>query len=90
MPAVMGISISPDRVGEAPCAIWRKIGRKVMAPNIAAPAMNPMMLVTQKTFIRKSPSGSMGSSARRSMRRKAMPATTASAARPRVWAESQA
>ena len=65
MPSVIGISWRPEAVGVAPCAICRNSGTKVMAPNIAAPATKPMAEVTQNTFIRKRPSGRIGSGAAR-------------------------
>src|SRR3954469_17413462 len=41
-PAIIGNRCTPDSVGEIPWTTWRKIGRKVSAPNIAKPRTNPI------------------------------------------------
>ena len=59
------------------------------APKSANPTTSPIALVTRKTGLRNSPSGSTGSAARRSTETKANSEATASAPRPTMNGEPQ-
>ena len=57
---------------------------KMIAPNIASPTMKPRPEATRKTDERKSPSGMIGSAARRSCSTNAVSSASAASARPTV------
>ena len=39
-PSIIGVSISPLKVGDAPCTVCWYSGRNVIAPNMARPVRN--------------------------------------------------
>ena len=56
-------------VGLSPRASWKKMGRKVRAPNMANPTTKPTALAAENTRLANSPRGITGSAARRSTTR---------------------
>jgi hypothetical protein len=65
-PPIIGVSWRPEPVGLSPLTIWRNTGMYVIAPKRARPTTKPIELLAVKTRLRKSASGMIGSTARRS------------------------
>ena len=65
-----GSSRNPDAGGLRPLASWKKMGRKVSAPNMAKPMTKPTALAAENTRLANNPRGMTGSAARRSTTRK--------------------
>ena len=62
----MGSMRSPEVAADVPEDICRNVGTNPIAANIPSPSMSPMAVALTNTGLRKSPSGMMGSAARRS------------------------
>src|SRR3546814_16762046 len=60
-PSMRGKSRRPELVAEAPLTTWRNSGRKLMAPNIATPMMNPVALDTENVRSENRCTGTTGS-----------------------------
>ena len=89
-PSIIGVSISPLTVGDAPCTVCWYSGRKVIAPNMARPVRNVIAIVSEKLPLRKTCSGSMGSAARVSVIKNPATAATVTSASPTISGEPQA
>ena len=90
MPIISGVISRPELLAVAPITTCMNSGRKMVAPTAAAPIRKPRLLPITKTLLRKSRSGSSGSSARSSCRISSPINTTAATARPRICGEVQA
>ncbi len=86
----MGSRSRPELVAEEPCTVCWYSGRKVIAPNMAKPSRKPMPEMRLKLRLANSPSGMIGSRARRSTRTNSARPSAASAARPRICVDRQA
>lgn len=88
-PAISGKVSSPDSVGVFPCTICRYWGKKMIAPNIAAPTSSEAMPVITNVWLWNRCGGMIGSLERRSCQIAAASISSATATRPYVHDEFQ-
>ena len=83
-----GTSSSPELVALAPLTTCRNSGRNTIAPNMLTPITSDIAVHTANTRLLNSPSGRIGSTARRSWPTVSAPSTSAAAASPRIWGDA--
>ena len=90
MPIIIGTISSPACDGLAPVVVCRNNGTKTVMANSAAVARNSATLATATVRVRRTFSGTIGSSARRSRATSAAASTTSAVARATIGAEVHA
>ena len=88
-PTIIGVSIRPLSVGEAPWTVCWYSGRNVIAPNMARPVRKVRAMVTEKFRFLNTCSGRIGSAARVWRYRNPAVAAAVSRARPMICPEPQ-
>src|SRR6266542_3063288 len=81
-PMTNGMSTNPAWVALLPITAWRYSGTKAMAPNMAMPERKPVAAAARTIGLAKSPSGTTGSAACRSIITKSTSSTTEKASNP--------
>ncbi len=88
-PAIIGIVMTPDIVGDLPRASWKYWLKKTVPANIAMPTNSEAIEASVMVRLRKSRSGMIGSLARDSMNTKIRPSRTEPATITYVCHDSQ-